>query len=117
MKALANSSSKPSGGKVTSSRVHMPPFTRTVRFRLTVWYSSLLLVFGIAFVVALNLAARLDRPDLFVVRGVRGNDITLQPLREVPGGAINGFIPGMTLEDAEDQIYSRNIERLRNWSL
>jgi signal transduction histidine kinase len=95
----------------------VPPFTRTVRFRLTVWYSSLLLVFGIAFVVALNLAARLDRPDLFVVRGVRGNDIILQPLREVPGGAINGFPPGMTLEDAEQQIYSRNIERLRNWSL
>ena len=42
----------------------MPPFTRTVRFKLTIWYSSLLLVFGIAFVVALNLAVRLDRPNL-----------------------------------------------------
>ena len=34
----------------------MPAFVRSIRFRLTVWYSSLLLVFGVAFVLALNIA-------------------------------------------------------------
>ena len=48
----------------------MPSFTRTVRFRLTIWYSSLLLVFGVAFVVALNLAVRLDQPTLYDIDGV-----------------------------------------------
>jgi signal transduction histidine kinase len=99
----------------------VPPFTRTVRFRLTVWYSSLLLVFGVAFVVALNLAARLDQPDLVVLQGVRVNDIEWQPVRSGPGGAINGFTPvitpGVILKEAEDQIYSRNLDRLRAWSL
>ncbi len=97
----------------------MPPFTRTVRFRLTVWYSSLLLVFGVAFVVALNLAARLDHPDVVIVRGV--NDVTWEQVRDGPGGAINGFqpvlSPALVLKEAEDQIYSRNIDRLRTWSL
>ena len=97
----------------------MPPFTRTVRFRLTVWYSSLLLVFGVAFVVALNLAARLDHPDVVFVQGI--NDVAWEPVRDGPGGAINGFqpvlSPSIVLQQAEDQIYSRNIDRLRTWSL
>jgi heavy metal sensor kinase len=87
----------------------MPPFTRTVRFRLTVWYSSLLLVFGVAFVVALNLAVRLDHPNLF-----RIDDIELR--RTGPGQAIGGEAV-VTLKQAEDQINSENLDRLRTWSL
>lgn len=89
----------------------MPQFTRTVRFRLTVWYSSLLLVFGVAFVVALNLAVRLDQPQSLYVNGVE-----YAPVRG-PGQAIEGYVPVVTLKQAEDQIYSQNVDRLRTWSL
>lgn len=54
----------------------MPAFTRSIRFRLTVWYSSLLLVFGVAFVLALNIAVRLDQPRLVTISGVA---LTEQP--------------------------------------
>jgi len=91
----------------------MPPFSRTVRFRLTVWYSSLLLVFGIAFVVALNLAARLDQPDAQL--GV--SDIVWEARRDGPGQAITVVPVSITLKDAEDRIYSDNLDRLRTWSL
>ncbi len=78
-------------------------------------------MFGIAFVVALNLAARLDQPDLVVLEGVRINDVEWQPVRNGPGGAINGFqqviTPGIILKEAQDQIYSGNLDRLRTWSL
>ncbi len=98
----------------------MPQFTKTVRFRLTVWYSSLLLVFGVAFVVALNIAVRLDQPDVvFSYDSV--NEVEWQPVRNGPGQAISGFTPVITprliLQRAEDQIYSDNLTRLRNWSL
>ena len=75
--------------RVTSSRVHMPQFTKTVRFRLTVWYTSLLLVFGVAFVVALNIAVRLDQPDVVFSYG-SVNEIEWQPVRNGPGQAISG---------------------------
>jgi signal transduction histidine kinase len=91
----------------------MPPFSRTVRFRLSVWYSSLLLVFGIAFVVALNLAARLDQPD-----GQLGvSDVVWEARRDGPGQAISVVPVSITLEDAEARIYSDNLDRLRTWSL
>lgn len=97
----------------------MPQFTKTVRFRLTVWYSSLLLVFGVAFVVALNIAVRLDQPDVVTYQSI--NEIEWQPVRNGPGQAISGFTPVVTprliLQQAEDQIYSDNLIRLRNWSL
>ncbi|MEO6396914.1 MAG: HAMP domain-containing sensor histidine kinase, partial [Tepidiformaceae bacterium] len=97
----------------------MPQFTKTVRFRLTVWYSSLLLVFGVAFVVALNIAVRLDQPDVVSYQSI--NEIEWQPVRNGPGQAISGFTPVVTprliLQHAEDQIYSDNLLRLRNWSL
>ena len=100
-------------------RLPIPSFALTVRFRLTVWYSSLLLVFGVAFVVALNLAARLDQPErLYQLEGVA--NVELQPIRG-PGNAISGFQPVLTprvvLKQAEDQIYSDNLDRLRTWSL
>jgi signal transduction histidine kinase len=91
-----------------------------VRFRLTVWYSSLLLVFGIAFVVALNIAVRLDRPDVVLLQGVPVNDIEWQPVMG-PTGSINGFepvvTPGVILKEAQDQINSHNLDSLRTWSL
>ena len=92
----------------------MPPVTRTVRFRLTVWYSSLMLVFGIAFVVALNLAARLDRPDYVAVR-----DLRFLPVREVPGGAmdVDQRFAIVELAVAEESLYDQNLDNLRNWSL
>lgn len=118
-----SNSSRLSAGRATSSsvqRLRMPAFTRTVRFRLTVWYSSLLLVFGVAFVVALNVAARLDQPEV-TLYGETVNDIEWQPIRSGPGNAITGFQPVVTprflLQRAEDQIYANNIERLRVWSL
>lgn len=99
----------------------MPLLVRTVRFRLTVWYSSLLLVFGVAFVLALNVAARLDQPHVVVLEGVRMNEVEWQPIRTGPGQAISGFQPVVTpsiiVKEAEDQIYSRNLDRLRAWSL
>jgi len=98
----------------------MPPFTRTVRFRLTVWYSSLLLVFGIAFVVALNLAVRLDQPNIVELQGIR-NDVQWVPQHDGPGNAISGFAPVITpqliVKQAESQIYSHSLDRLRTWSL
>ncbi len=98
----------------------MPAFALTVRFRLTVWYSSLLLVFGVAFVVALNLAARLDQPDIVAYQLEGVNDVEWQPVRG-PGNAISGFQPVLTtrgvLKQAEEQIYSDNLDRLRTWSL
>ncbi|MCZ2109968.1 MAG: HAMP domain-containing protein [Dehalococcoidia bacterium] len=98
----------------------MPAFALTVRFRLTVWYSSLLLVFGVAFVVALNLAARLDQPDIIAYQLEGVNDVEWQPVRG-PGNAISGFQPVLTtrgvLKQAEEQIYSDNLDRLRTWSL
>lgn len=134
MRGSVSSSLKQSGARVTSSRIQLPhiripqlvrtvrvpSFTRTVRFRLTVWYSSLLLVFGIAFVVALNIAVRLDRPDVVLLQGVPVNDIEWQPVRG-PTGSINGFepvvTPGVILKEAQDQINSHNLDRLRTWSL
>ncbi|MEP7217240.1 MAG: hypothetical protein ABI782_13395, partial [Anaerolineaceae bacterium] len=89
----------------------MPQFTKTVRFRLTVWYSSLLLVFGVAFVVALNIAVRLDQPNVVFSYG-SVNEIEWQPVRNGPGQAISGFTPVVTprliLQKAEDQLYSDN---------
>jgi signal transduction histidine kinase len=70
-------------------------------------------------VVALNLAARLDHPSaIYQLEGVA--DVELQPIRG-PGNAIGGFQPVVTprvvLKQAEDQIYSDNLDRLRTWSL
>jgi len=91
--------------------VQLPPFSRTVRFRLTIWYSSLLLVFGVAFVVALNLAARLDRPDVYTVSGYE-----YQPI-PVGGGRAVLAPSAVTLDEVEDSLYSQNLDQLKIWSL
>ncbi|MBI5947625.1 MAG: HAMP domain-containing histidine kinase [Chloroflexi bacterium] len=84
-----------------------------MRFKLSVWYSSLLLVFGIAFVIALNVAARVDHPNNYEISGVRW-----EAVREGPGRAMNGD-PSVTVtvKYFEDQIYADNIQRLQTWSL
>ena len=94
----------------------MPPFFHTVRFKLTVWYSSLLLVFGIAFVVALNLAARLSHPDLISLDALRSGDVEVEFVRTGPGQAL--LLPKtLTFKDAEDQVYDQSLRNLRTWSI
>ena len=78
-------------------------------------------MFGIAFVISLNIAARVDQPDnLLVLRGLRG-DVEWQPVRSGPGGAISGYTPIVTpqllVQEAEDQFQSQNLDRLRTWSI
>jgi signal transduction histidine kinase len=85
-----------------------------VRFKLTVWYSSLLLVFGIAFVVALNIAVRLDQPTFF--DGASPGE-QYRIVREGPGGATTGISPALSAQDLEDELYAENLDRLRLWSL
>lgn len=98
----------------------MPAFSRSIRFRLTIWYSSLLLVFGVAFVVALNIAVRLDQPKLVTISGIALTE-QLEPMEPRPGSALTGsrrvITPQLLVEDAEDQFYSENLDRLRFWSL
>jgi signal transduction histidine kinase len=98
--------------------VQLPAFARSIRFRLTIWYSSLMLVFGVAFVLALNVAVRLDQPRVVTIdlAGVQYEEVA------APGGALMGpqrgsFDPQLLVRDAEDQIYSENLDRLRFWSL
>ena len=119
----ANSSLKPSEGKATSSKIGnigWPTLFRTVRFKLTVWYSSLLLVFGLAFVVALNVAVRVDNPD--ALRELDGYPLSRWELRLLPepGQGLSG--PGPTTPRslaaaAGDQANSDSQDRLRLWSL
>lgn len=100
----------------------MPAFTRTIRFRLTIWYSSLLLVFGVAFVLALNVAVRLDQPRVVNITVL---DPRLQEQLEMgprPGAALDGPNRGaidlpFLISEAEDRIYSENLDRLKLWSL
>ena len=70
-----------------------------------------------AFVVALNVAARLDEPGLLVAEEANGSDETWQIVRRGPGNAISGVSPLFSLRDAEDELYSQNLDRLRLWSL
>lgn len=117
--ASGNISSKPSEVRATSSRIRFPAVTRTVRFRLTLWYSSLLLVFGLAFVIALNVAARVSHPETRALAGVDAN-MQVGPAAE-PGGAIDTRQPRLDaatiVNTAEEQLYQENLERLKTWSL
>lgn len=73
-----------------------------------------MLVFGVAFVVALNVAARLDQPTLYTDPQLR-YEVTL--VRDGPGAAITAARPVLTLREVEDGVYARNTIRLRNWSI
>jgi len=74
------------------------------------WYSGLLLVFAVAFVVALNLAMRYDRTVLEV------KDARYELVREGPGQAL-ALRPILTLQEAEDTLFAENLQKLRFWSL
>lgn len=101
--------------------MRLPAFTQTIRFRLTVWYSSLLLVFGVAFVVALNIAVRLDRPQVVLFDTLHVPDIEWQPVQAAPETSVGGFVPvvspGVIVQEAEAQLQSQNLDRLQTWSL
>jgi signal transduction histidine kinase len=71
-----------------------------------------MLVFGLAFVVALNVAARLDRPNLVEPVGMEFQ------LVSGPGGTWRTISDGrLTVRDVEDDLYSQNLNQLRNWSI
>lgn len=80
-------------------------------------------MFGLTFVVALNIAARLDKPELEpVYRGIELGSIEVQPIRVGPGGAISTTDdPIMTtatlIGEFEAQWQSDYLDRLRNWSI
>lgn len=123
MTASPNSSSRPFAARGTSSRLRafrLPAFSRTVRFRLTIWYTSLLLVFGIAFVVALNVAIRVDPPSEQVY-DVLGADVQEYMPVPGPGQAVSGPRQVVTLNvavrDVEAQINEENLNRIQNWSI
>ncbi len=101
--------------------MRLPAFAQTIRFRLAVWYSSLLLVFGVAFVVALNIAVRLDRPQVVLFDTLHVPDIEWQPVQAAPESSVSGFVPivspGVIVQEAEAQIRSQNLDRLQTWSL
>jgi len=67
-------------------------------------------VFGVAFVVALNVAARLDRPSQLELRGY---DIIIE--RTGPGGGVN-VQPSLDVAQVEDRLYSESLNRLQLWS-
>jgi heavy metal sensor kinase len=100
----------------------VPAFARTIRFRLAAWYSSLLLVFGVAFIVALNVAARLDRAEVqFYYNGVPVDLYELRIVPDRPGAAVGGEVPvmnpGLLVRAAEQQAIDRSLERLQTWSI
>ncbi len=70
-----------------------------------------------AFVVALNVAVRLDEPRFLVAEAPNGSEEQYRIIRVGPGNAMSGFSPTFSLRDAEDEIYSENLDRLRLWSL
>lgn len=102
--------------------IRLPAFVQTIRFRLTLWYSSLLLVFGVAFVVALNIAVRVDEPHV-VLFGASGTaaEWEWRPVDSQPGRALSGFVPAVSaqaiLRETEAQIRSENLDRLQTWSI
>jgi len=95
---------------------------RTVRFRLTVWYSTLLLILGLAFILFLNVAARLDEPDDQAVMEEMGLDQTewqaagVEATSEEPGG-MGDMTPAQLVDEAGEEFQAENLDRLRTWSI
>ena len=94
---------------------------RTVRFRLTVWYSTLLLILGLAFILFLNVAARLDEPDDQAVMEEMGLDRAEWQADGIntsePAAAVNDMTPAQLVEEAGHEFQSENLDRLRTWSI
>ncbi len=76
-------------------------------------------MFGLAFVIALNVAARVSHPEMRALDGVDGS-MQVGPAAE-PGGAIDTRQPRLDaatiVNTAEEQLYQENLDRLRAWSL
>jgi signal transduction histidine kinase len=79
-----------------------------------------MLVFGVAFVLALNIAVRLDQPRVVSLEELRLAGL-YEPSRQQAGGALMGptrvLQPEDFLQSTESQVYSENLERLQFWSL
>lgn len=95
---------------------------RTVRFRLTVWYSTLLLILGLAFILFLNVAARLDEPDDQAVMEEMGLDEAewqaagVEATSEETGG-MGDMTPAQLVDEAGEEFQAENLDRLRTWSI
>lgn len=96
-----------------------------MRFRLTLWYSALLLLLGLAFVVSLNVAARLDKPDEQRVLAEMDMDGETG-WREVEGaapaeaaeeGEASPSAPALLAAEMGSEFHSENLDRLRTWSI
>ncbi|MBH77245.1 MAG: hypothetical protein CL897_03330 [Dehalococcoidia bacterium] len=95
---------------------------RTVRFRLTVWYSTLLLILGLAFILFLNVAARLDEPDDQAVMKEMGLSpaqwrMAVIQTEGTANKAIESMTPAQLVEEAGDEFQTENLNRLRTWSI
>ena len=100
----------------------MPPVVRTVRFRLTVWYSTLLLILGLAFILFLNIAARLDEPDDSTIMQELGLDEAEWQAAGIDSegdeaGGMDEMTPAQMVEAAGDEFQAENLDRLRTWSI
>ncbi len=78
-------------------------------------------MFGLAFVVALNVALRIDQAEApTVFRGRQVNEWQMRPVPG-PGGAVGDFEPVLTtrliLQETEAELNAYNLDRLRNWSI
>ena len=102
-----------------------------MRFRLTVWYSTLLLILGLAFILFLNIAARIDEPDDSAVMehmGLTEEEWQASGIAAAGGdaegeasgggaGPMDDMTPAMLVEQAGDEFRAENLDRLRTWSI
>lgn len=93
-----------------------------MRFRLTLWYSALLLLLGLAFVVSLNVAARLDKPDEQRVLAEMDMDEdtgwrAVDGASATDGGEASPAAPARLAEEMGSEFHSENLDRLRLWSI
>ena len=93
-----------------------------MRFRLTLWYSALLLLLGLAFVVSLNVAARLDKPDEQRVLAEMDTDEAtgwraVDGASAGDGGEASPAAPARLAEEMGSEFHSENLDRLRLWSI
>ncbi len=93
-----------------------------MRFRLTLWYSALLLLLGLAFVVSLNVAARLDKPDEQRVLAEMDMDEdtgwrVVDGASAADGGEASPAAPARLAEEMGSEFHSENLDRLRLWSI
>lgn len=95
-----------------------------MRFRLTLWYSALLLLLGLAFVVSLNVAARLDKPDEQRVLAEMDRDgdtgwraVEGAASADGEAGEASPSAPVLLAAEMGSEFHSENLDRLRTWSI